>query len=111
MDQLTREVRYNKWADIIVAANNSGMTKEEFCKQNGINRKTFYYYQRKLRQELGTYITETKETQFVEVPVAAGRTQSCPAAVIHVGSVSIDIADGISESTLISIGRIIRNAL
>lgn len=47
MDELTKQVRYQKWAEIILAANNSGLTKSEFCKQNGISRKTLYNYQKK----------------------------------------------------------------
>lgn len=111
VNQLTKEIRYNKWAEIVLAANNSGMTRAEFCKQNGINRKTFYYYQSKIRQSLGNSMASTEDVTFVEVPVVAEKTSAIAVAVIHIGNVSIDINDSISESTLMSIGRMIRNAL
>ena len=112
MNQLTKDVRYNKWARIIVAANNSGLTKAEFCRRNGINEKTFFYYQSKIRQGLYDQVMQDENTSFVELPVA--ETPSITTnhvAVIHIGEVMIEITDGISESTLMSIGRMIRNAL
>ena len=48
MDRLTREVRYSKWAEIVMAANNSDLTKAEFCPQNEIDNKSFFYYQRRI---------------------------------------------------------------
>ena len=111
MNQLTREIRNNKWAEIIIAASKSGLTKAEFCKQNGISRKTFYNYQKKLGHELYE-ATQTQEARLVEVPVSrAVQLPTAAAAVIHAGDISIEISDGISESTLMGIGRMIRNAL
>ena len=52
MDELTKEVRYGKWAEIIAAASKSGMTKTEFCRQNGISPKKFFYYQGRIRELL-----------------------------------------------------------
>ena len=111
MDQLTREVRYSKWAEIIMAANNSGLSKAEYCRQNGIDNKSFFYYQRRIRQ--GLYdIAQAERPQLVELPISERqKTLSGVVAVIHAGNISIEIADGISESTLMSIGRMIRNAL
>ena len=111
MDQLTREVRYSKWAEIIMAANNSGLSKAEYCRQNGIDNKSFFYYQRRIRQ--GLYdIAQAERSQLVELPISERqKTLSGVVAVIHAGNISIEIADGISESTLMSIGRMIRNAL
>ena len=111
MDQLTREVRYSKWAEIIMAANNSGLSRAEYCRQNGIDNKSFFYYQRRIRQ--GLYdIAQAERPQLVELPISERqKTLSGVVAVIHAGNISIEIADGISESTLMSIGRMIRNAL
>ena len=111
MDQLTREVRYSKWAEIIMAANNSGLSKAEYCRQNGIDNKSFFYYQRRIRQ--GLYdIAQAERSKLVELPISERqKTPSGVVAVIHAGNISIEIADGISESTLMRIGRMIRNAL
>lgn len=112
MDQLTKEVRFNQWAELILEANNSGLTKAEFCRRHGLSKRTMYYYQTKIRKGLYNSIAETDRPSLVEVPVTKTvHMPSSVAAVIHAGDISIEISDGISESTLMSIGRMIRNAL
>ena len=43
MDKITSNVRRSQWLDIIHACNTSGLTRKAWCKQNGINIKSFYY--------------------------------------------------------------------
>ena len=49
MDGETTEIRYQQWADIIQDWSNSGLTKRDYCQQNGIDEKRLYYYQRRIR--------------------------------------------------------------
>lgn len=51
MDQIVHTVRDQQWLDLIQQCNASGLTKKEWCKQNGIKLKTFYYHQRQLRHQ------------------------------------------------------------
>ncbi|MDD6547662.1 MAG: hypothetical protein PUF40_01880 [Blautia massiliensis] len=44
-------MRRQQWLDISQACNASGLTKKAWCEQNGINIKSFYYWQRQLRHE------------------------------------------------------------
>jgi len=46
MDKSTKLVRLQQWSEEIAACNQSGMKKGEWCRENGINLKTFYYHQR-----------------------------------------------------------------
>ena len=46
------EYRAQTWAMLIQECNNSGLTKREFCQQRGISEKSFYYWQRNLRQQI-----------------------------------------------------------
>ncbi len=41
-----------KWAEIIREANNSGLTKTEWCRQNDIRIRQFYYWQKVVREHL-----------------------------------------------------------
>ena len=43
-------VRMRKWAGIIQEAASSGMTKNEFCERNGIDRSQFYHWQKRIRE-------------------------------------------------------------
>lgn len=52
MDQVTlvkSEFRLQQWSDIIKNCQSSGQTVVSWCKENGINIKTYYYWLRKLR--------------------------------------------------------------
>lgn len=51
MDQITHEVRRQKWLDWINQCNASGLTREEWCRLHGVSTKTFYYRQKQLRNE------------------------------------------------------------
>ena len=51
MDHATTEIRTEQWRQIVLEANGSSLTKKEFCRQNGIKEKQFYYWQRKIRRQ------------------------------------------------------------
>ena len=53
MDKISHiktNMRITAWADMIRKRNESGQTISEWCTNNGINLKTFYYRQRKVRE-------------------------------------------------------------
>ena len=45
-----QEVRFSDWTERIEAQQASGMTVKEWCEENGIKPKTFYYHLRKHRE-------------------------------------------------------------
>ena len=49
MDKAVMSVRMKKWAGIIQEAAVSGLTKSEFSKRNGIDRRQFFHWQKQLR--------------------------------------------------------------
>ena len=44
------EYRLQEWAQIYRRCRESGLSNREFCRQNGIAEKTFYYWLKKLRE-------------------------------------------------------------
>ena len=46
MEQSTHEIRLKEWSKIIQDCYTSGLTQKEWCMQNHINEKSFYYWQR-----------------------------------------------------------------
>ena len=49
MDKGAAALKFATWEQLIIEANNSGLKKREWCAQHGIEEKTFYYWQRKIR--------------------------------------------------------------
>ena len=51
MDKQSLAIRTRQWYEIVLEANSSSLSKREWCRQNNISTKSFYYWQRKLRQQ------------------------------------------------------------
>ena len=65
-----QQVRLTHWAGIMRERNESGKSIRLWCRENGINEKTYYYWQKKLRQaaceQLKNY-TDSQSSKFTEV--------------------------------------------
>lgn len=95
MDQITTEVRSRSWAAIVAECNGSQMTKQEWCRQNDVNIKSFYYWQRKLRKESSKGYPAFGFSELkVESPTAYGAMGS---AVVEKDGMRIEITETASE--------------
>ena len=57
------EYRRQMWAGLIQECKASGISNKEFCKQHGVSEKSFYYWQRKFREQ----IVEAAAPQLVQL--------------------------------------------
>lgn len=55
-------VRISQWGLLIKAANESSLSRAEWCKTNGISENAFYYWQRKVRKYALDAIKSSKES-------------------------------------------------
>ena len=68
------EYRAQQWAMVMQECAASGLSNREFCRQRGIAEKSFYYWQRKLREQ----IVESASPQLVPLePPAASEERLC----------------------------------
>ena len=82
MDGKTAEIRYQQWIQLW---SSSGLSKRDYCRQNGIDEKKLYYYQRRIR----SIIASQREQQalpegsmgFSPVAVSAGHESGRPQIV------------------------------
>lgn len=108
MDQLTINVRNQRWMQMIQSQKASGLTIKQWCLENHISEHCFYYRQQKLRQCAGEALQ-----QFVEIqqPVAAthfeNRTMTNSAAQIQAGHVVIELNNNASEELISRIVRVL----
>ena len=129
MDKASYEIRIRGWIDIIQAANNSSLSKRQWCEQNNINRRQFYYWQKKVRDYLientvgdicsGTtslpavskavetpVFCEIKEPKYEPAPEAADFRVD---AVLKCGSLNVLISEQTSEVLLTRLVSIMRH--
>lgn len=120
MDKTTHQIRCERWLKIINECLASGMKKSKWCEINGVSIKSFYYWQRILRNE--AYIdavtakqvpstvptsvpqkmpfVELKASSFQETPTPAFQ----PAIIIRQGSMSLEISNHASPDLLALLG-------
>ena len=123
MDKITHKVRCEQWTNIIKECLASGMPKMTWCREHGISDKSFFYWQRILREEAylstleNTLTPAVKEnsvpttTDFVEIKMTDHTSSSAspfkPDVVIRRGSVSIEISNTATEELLNKVGGLL----
>jgi hypothetical protein len=122
LDKVSTEVRHQQWLDIINACNASGLSRKDWCEQNGIKLKTFYYWQRQLRRDAyddahTNTLSAVPEVTFAEVALppsdkqAAGSTIDFhPDAVIRTRTLTIEVSNQASRAVLSLIRTVMKNA-
>ena len=137
MDQEVNIIRIENWKRLILEANNSGLSKTEWCRQNNISSKTFFYWQRKVRlmeaqqalssSELPSVSTGQKAAispDFVDMThlykettaptenVPSGNSQSgfAPQLMLLADQYRILIGEDVREQTLSTVLRAIKHA-
>ena len=89
-----------EWAEKIRCCRESGLTVSEWCRENNINVKTYYYHLQKIRKKL---------CEQIAVPVMTVESTNSTVK-LQIADVTAEIADGTSEQMIATIVRAIRNA-
>ena len=123
MDKITHKVLCEQWTNIIKECLASGMPKTTWCREHGISEKSFFYWQRILREEAylttleNTLTLAVKETSvptttdFIEIKMTDHASTSAnpfkPDVIIRRGSVSIEISNTATEELLKKVGGLL----
>ena len=70
VQEVKRKIKLNTWAAQIQSREESGLTVKQWCKEAGIDRKTYYYRLKRVREELLDTIAESDTVALV--PMSAG---------------------------------------
>ena len=135
MDPRVMELRIKKWIPLIEDQAKSGMTKDEWCATHGIERTSFFRWQKRVREYLldqcaaqspqlsSSVPSNNNEVSFVELSSAqcpsGGTAQQQPETIqvsgvspsisIHYGGFSIDLNDGADERQLSMVLRAMKD--
>ena len=77
--------------------NESGLSVTEWCKQNGINIKTYYY---RLKRVWQAVCSEMERHDIVPVEAVSGTEITAEKIELSIGDVKISLPDDFNESTL-----------
>ena len=95
LQKLNQHDRLILWTERVAACRSSGKSVRQWCQENGIAEKTYYYWQRRIYD-----LAKSKaEPVFAEV-IAPQEQHAEIAAVIHSGAVRIEIRNGADSCTV-----------
>jgi hypothetical protein len=113
MKKISHEMNLQKWTQIVEECRNSGKTVVKWCAENGINIKTYYYWQRKVLKvvcnelEIANNNIETSSA-FAEV-ILPGTRRSEVAITLNLNNISLQIHNGADESVISQTLRVLGN--
>lgn len=59
--QIAHELRLEHWEKVLRERKASGLSIRRWCRDNGVNEKTYYYWQRKLREKVCEQLAVSQE--------------------------------------------------
>ena len=110
IQQIKHRQSMDYWKQVILAQQKSGLKAREYCRQQDINYNAFYYWLRKIREEIVEGIPQLQvetedETQFAVLP-ATTVTASVPAREepaslkLSYGPVVLEVTEQTSQALL-----------
>ena len=112
MDKTTHEIRIANWRSIIEQchARPEGQSAKQWLADNGISEKSYYYWQRKIRQETYSLISSDaasiarpEPVAFAELPFMSAKDEKqsfSPDAVMRRGQTVLELSNTISDRLL-----------
>ena len=95
--RIKNEVRLKQWAEMVRQRNESGLNVSQWCRQNGINQKTYYYRLNRVRKAL---CGEVEKHEIVPVSTEPEIAVSHEQISLSVGNVVVNLPDDFNEDTL-----------
>ena len=92
LQRLNAVQRVQLWAERIAECRSSGKSVRAWCRENDISEKTYYYWQRRLYQQM---ISATEQVDFAEIPPEIQTGQSTGAiAKVCLSGAAIEVYPG-----------------
>lgn len=102
------QLRLQQWADQIEACQQSNMSVTDWCNANGIATNTYYYRLKKVREHTLDNLQASSneicamqsEVSFKKLEVSSPISGMTPAVIIHLPQATVEVSEGISQSTV-----------
>lgn len=114
MDKITHEMRLIQWTPIIRECRSSSMTVKSWCIENNVDEKQFYYWQRRVREEVFDSLNKTEfqsRPNFVQLPVPADSSRNTSFfkadMIMHIGNSVLELSNTVSEELLSNVLKVI----
>ena len=107
LQRLNAAQRVQLWAERIAECRSSGMSVRGWCREHEISEKTYYYWQRRLYQQM---VSTAEAVSFAEVPTLVETGQNTGAtAKISLSGASVEIYPGADAQIIETILQTLRS--
>lgn len=107
MDEITlTKTRFRKeqWKQLILDCQNSGMTIQDWCAQQGVTKHTYYYWLRRIREDachdLPVVQEKNRPVCFKKLEVSTPVSSTEAAVIIRLPSATLEVREGTSRQTV-----------
>lgn len=111
--KLKHQHKLQTWTPIIHECKNSGMTVKDWCVENDINEKRFYYWQRRVREEVlaPAMTSQQVNPSFIRIPNQAPRSSPDfqPDMVLNYGNLRMELKNSVTSELLDKVIQVIRH--
>ncbi len=112
---VAKDFQYQAWAVMVREQAESGLSVSDWCEQNSINKKSFYYRRKRLREE---YLQDGAPSFVRLMPGAAGPAETqtstvsafCPQLTVSLNDTVIGVTQDTPPQLLEEVLRVIRHA-
>jgi len=115
--EVTHAYHLQRWAELITDCKSSGKSIASWCSEQGVNTKTYYYWQRRVREKALGQMTARRAQSVQSVPVVGisafaeyklpAKTTSIAAVTLHLSFGTLEIHNGaeagVIENTLMAL--------
>lgn len=126
MDKNSYKVRREQWLRIVMECNSrdQSIPKIQWCQMNGVNIKSFYYWQHQFRNELliqgaasATQIpafvditSQVSRSALISEEVVSAERTLIPELMIQSGDFRVYVSGAVHEQTLDTVMKVLRHA-
>ena len=105
VQKISQNVRLQEWMQRIKESQESGLSINEWCRQNDIQTGSYYYWLNKIRNIACEYAQESNETSLVKVAIESQRSEPSNTNVVSNDTVAVLVKNGIRIELTNSISK------
>lgn len=116
VSQLTQEINYQKWSEIIEECRNSGIQVSKWCKEKDVSLRQYYYWQNKICKKVSENLPALKEKNnsidiptFTEIKMPSISEIREIALTVSINDATVQIHNYADENTVAAALRIIKS--
>jgi len=109
--RVTREYRASVWAEHIRECRGSGQSIRSWCVEHGVNEKSFYYWQRRFREQACQVLVQDPIPalpSFAEISIEQAKEPEDIAVTLKIGNLTAEIHNGAEATTIEAVVRILK---